>query len=62
MRIVITGASGNVGTTTLLALGAEGRHQLVGVSRRTPSRVPPYSWAEWARSTSPTSTPRSDYS
>ncbi len=48
MRIVITGASGNVGTATLLALGAEGRHQLVGVSRRTPSRVPPYSWAEWA--------------
>ena len=48
MRIVITGASGNVGTATLLALGAEGRHQLVGVTRRTPPRVPPYSWAEWA--------------
>jgi UDP-glucose 4-epimerase len=48
MRIVITGASGNVGTATLLALGAEGRHELVGVSRRTPPRVPPYSWAEWA--------------
>jgi UDP-glucose 4-epimerase len=48
MRIVITGASGNVGTALLLKLGASGRHDLVGVSRRPPPAVAPYSWAEWA--------------
>jgi UDP-glucose 4-epimerase len=32
MRIVITGASGNVGTALLRVLGAE--HEIVGVVRR----------------------------
>jgi UDP-glucose 4-epimerase len=47
MRIVITGASGNVGTALLLRLGASGAHQLVGISRRPPPYAPPYSWAHW---------------
>lgn len=47
MRIVITGASGNVGTALLLALGKSGDHDLVGVSRRQPPAAVPYSWAEW---------------
>jgi nucleoside-diphosphate-sugar epimerase len=46
VRIVITGASGNVGTALLLRLGG-GEHQLVGVSRRMPPAEPPYNWAEW---------------
>ncbi len=47
MRIVITGASGNVGTALLRRL-AGGAHQLVGMSRRRmPPTVPPYSGAEW---------------
>jgi nucleoside-diphosphate-sugar epimerase len=49
MRIVITGASGNVGTAALLALGAEGQHELIGVSRRQPPTTPPYSWADWVQ-------------
>ncbi len=48
MRIVITGASGNAGTALLQALAASGQHQLVGVSRRQPPEVAPYSAAEWA--------------
>lgn len=47
MRIVVTGASGNVGTALLLKLGASGEHQLVGISRRQPPGAPPYSWADW---------------
>jgi nucleoside-diphosphate-sugar epimerase len=48
VRIVITGASGNIGTALLLRLGAEqGGHQLVGISRRRPPLAAPYSWAEW---------------
>ena len=47
MRVVVTGASGNVGTALLLELGASGDHQLVGISRRKPPDTPPYSWAEW---------------
>ncbi|UKD56859.1 NAD-dependent epimerase/dehydratase family protein [Amycolatopsis sp. FU40] len=46
MRIVITGASGNVGTALLRAL--EPGHDLVGVARRVPDRAAqPYSRAEW---------------
>lgn len=48
MRIVITGASGNVGTSLLLRLGG-GEHELVGISRRRPPSAPPYDWAEWKR-------------
>ena len=48
MRIVITGASGNVGTSLLLRLGG-GEHELVGISRRRPPSAAPYDWAEWKR-------------
>jgi UDP-glucose 4-epimerase len=47
VRIVITGASGNAGSAALSALGASGRHELVGVSRRRPPDVAPYSTATW---------------
>ena len=44
MRIVITGASGNVGTALLLRLGGDDGdgHELVGISRRPPPVAPPY--------------------
>jgi UDP-glucose 4-epimerase len=48
MRIVIVGASGNIGTALLRALSA--RHpewEFVGVSRRRPPRVGPYAAAAW---------------
>lgn len=47
MRIAITGASGNAGTALLIALGGNGKHELVGISRRRPPEAPPYEWAEW---------------
>lgn len=47
MRIAVTGASGNVGTALLVRLGGHDRHELVGISRRPPPEVPPYSWAQW---------------
>ncbi len=50
MRIVITGASGNVGTALLRRLSAEGRHDLVGVVRRPPPPVAPYDTVEWVTS------------
>jgi nucleoside-diphosphate-sugar epimerase len=46
MRIVITGASGNVGTALLRRL-AGGGHDLVGVCRRPPGPVAPYDAATW---------------
>jgi nucleoside-diphosphate-sugar epimerase len=46
MRIVITGASGNVGTALLRRLAGE-RHEIVGVSRRPPPPEPPYDTATW---------------
>jgi UDP-glucose 4-epimerase len=49
MRIAVTGASGNIGTALLIALGGMGEHALVGVSRRPPPQVPPYEWAQWHR-------------
>lgn len=36
MRIVITGASGNVGTSLLETLGREGVHHVIGLARRPP--------------------------
>ena len=48
MRIVITGASGNVGTALLRRLTAEGSaHALVGVVRRPPENVGPYESVHW---------------
>lgn len=46
MRIVITGASGNVGTALLRRLTGAG-HELVGLCRRPPEPVPPYDVATW---------------
>lgn len=41
MRIVVTGATGNVGTSVLEALGRDARvEQIVGVARRTPAWTP----------------------
>ena len=36
MRVVVTGASGNIGSATLRALGADGRHDVVALARRRP--------------------------
>ncbi|MGI8535432.1 MAG: NAD-dependent epimerase/dehydratase family protein [Mycobacteriales bacterium] len=48
MRIVITGASGNLGTALLRRLLATpDSHEIVGVCRRPPTDVAPYSSAEW---------------
>lgn len=45
MRIVVTGASGNVGTALLRAIPSE--HHVVGVVRRPPERHGVYERAEW---------------
>ncbi len=47
MRVVVTGASGNVGTALLRRLGS-GDHEIVGLCRRPPPPVPPYAGVEWA--------------
>jgi nucleoside-diphosphate-sugar epimerase len=47
MRIVITGASGNVGSALLRRLTRDGEHELVGVVRRPPEDVSPFDRAEW---------------
>ncbi|TWH04191.1 nucleoside-diphosphate-sugar epimerase [Nocardioides sp. J9] len=39
MKVVVTGATGNLGSACLRALGADGQHEVVGVARRGP-RVP----------------------
>jgi nucleoside-diphosphate-sugar epimerase len=46
MRVVVTGASGSVGTA-LLASPATRDWDVVGVARRPPERVFPYDRAEW---------------
>jgi nucleoside-diphosphate-sugar epimerase len=48
VRIVITGASGNVGTALLRRLRGAG-HDLVGICRRPPRPEPPYDVATWHR-------------
>lgn len=47
MRIVVTGASGNIGTALLRRLSGE--HELVGVVRRPPPTQPPYDGVSWVR-------------
>ena len=58
MRIVVTGASGNVGTALLRRLGRGGQHQIVGVVRRPPEDVTPYAAVDWV--TADLSRPDSD--
>ncbi len=48
MRIVITGASGNVGSALLRRLAEDGTHDLVGVVRRRPDDVAPFAGVQWA--------------
>ena len=45
MRVVITGASGNVGTSLLRILPTE--HDVIGVARRLPERQGVYQRADW---------------
>jgi UDP-glucose 4-epimerase len=46
MRIVVTGATGNVGTSVIKALGRDARvEQIVGIARRIPGWAPPRT--EW---------------
>lgn len=48
MRIVVTGASGNIGTALLRRLSLEGdHHDVVGVCRRPPQGGEPYDRVEW---------------
>lgn len=46
MRIVVTGASGNLGSALLRRLG-ETEHAVVGLSRREPADAAPFDRAEW---------------
>lgn len=48
MRIVITGASGNIGSALLRRLTEQGEHDLVGVVRRQPEDVAPFDSVEWS--------------
>ncbi|WP_210502307.1 NAD-dependent epimerase/dehydratase family protein [Nocardioides xinjiangensis] len=47
MRIVITGASGNVGSALLRRLADGGSHELVGLVRRPPGNGDPFPDTEW---------------
>lgn len=47
MRIVITGASGNVGSALLRRLAASGAHDVVGLARRVPDPGGPFDAVEW---------------
>ncbi|HXH77472.1 NAD-dependent epimerase/dehydratase family protein [Nocardioides sp.] len=48
MRIVITGASGNIGSALLRQLTEKGDHELIGVVRRRPDAVAPFADAQWS--------------
>src|SRR4051812_17262735 len=47
MRIAVTGATGNIGTSVLSRLGKDGEHTLVGLARRTPGSEPSTDHVEW---------------
>jgi len=47
MRIVVVGASGNVGTAILRQLRAHGDDEVVGIARRIPPDDEPYRVADW---------------
>lgn len=47
MRLVVTGASGNVGTALLRLLAADGGHTITGLVRRPPPRTAPYAGVRW---------------
>lgn len=47
MRVVVVGATGNIGTALLRRLHAAVGVDIVGVARREPSRVGPYADVEW---------------
>jgi len=46
MRIIITGASGNIGSALLRRLTSDD-HELVGMARRMPDAPGPYGGVEW---------------
>ncbi|NUT52268.1 MAG: NAD-dependent epimerase/dehydratase family protein [Saccharothrix sp.] len=47
MKVVVTGATGNVGTALLRRLADEPDVQVHGISRRPPAAAPPYQGLEW---------------
>ena len=47
MKIVVTGASGNIGTALLRWLQSDGGHELHGVVRRVPEPIGVYREVEW---------------
>jgi nucleoside-diphosphate-sugar epimerase len=48
MRVVVTGATGNIGTSTLKALGGDERvESILGIARRRPElELPKVEWAQ----------------
>lgn len=47
MRLVVTGASGNIGTALLRLLAADGGHTVTGLVRRPPPGTGPYAEVRW---------------